>query len=183
MSVHTIQYLIPGRTTNVELLKQVKNWQSPSRDPWSNCLINSQETTEGQTNYYSGRQKDNSKTICGFPGYHFVSFSPLFDVSSLSFFSQLSAPSSWLSCFSVMSLSFHNSLSPLSSWLCLSHLPRLSSLFLFNFLWACACTGDGDVRVLVLVLWCVWVVRYTVSSRVCVLDYHRCVAGCVLVEW
>ena len=56
---NTIQYLIPGRTTNVELLKQVKNWQSPSRDPWSNCLINSRETTKGQTNYYSGRQKDN----------------------------------------------------------------------------------------------------------------------------
>ena len=31
---NTIQYLIPGRTTNVELLKQVENWQSPSRDPW-----------------------------------------------------------------------------------------------------------------------------------------------------
>ena len=62
---NTIQYLIPGRTTNVELLKQVKNWQSPSRDPWSNCLINSRETTKGQTNCYSGREKDNSKTICG----------------------------------------------------------------------------------------------------------------------
>ena len=49
--------LDPGRTTNVELLKQVKNWQSPSRDPWSNCLINSRETTKGQTYYYSDRQK------------------------------------------------------------------------------------------------------------------------------
>ena len=29
----TIQYLIPGWTTIVKLLKQVKNWQSPSRDP------------------------------------------------------------------------------------------------------------------------------------------------------
>ena len=38
-----IQYLIPGRATNVELLKQVKNWQGPSQDPWSNCLINSIE--------------------------------------------------------------------------------------------------------------------------------------------
>ena len=59
----TIQYFILGRATNVELLKQVKNWQSPSRDPWSNCAINSWETTQGQTNYFSGRQKDNSKTI------------------------------------------------------------------------------------------------------------------------
>ena len=64
-NTNTIQYLIPGRTTNVELLKQVKNWQSPSRDPWSNCLINSRETIKGQTNYYFGREKDNSKTICG----------------------------------------------------------------------------------------------------------------------
>ena len=65
----TIQYLIPGWTTIVKLLKQVKNGQSPSRDPWSNCLINSRETTKGQINYYSGRPKDNSKTICGRPGY------------------------------------------------------------------------------------------------------------------
>ena len=27
---NTIQYLIPGRVTNGELLKEVKNWQSPS---------------------------------------------------------------------------------------------------------------------------------------------------------
>ena len=60
----TIQYLIPGWTTIVKLLKQVKNWQSPSRDPWSNCLINSREDDKGQSYYYSGRQKDNSKTIC-----------------------------------------------------------------------------------------------------------------------
>ena len=65
----TIQYLIPGRATKVELLKQVKNWQSPSRDPWWNCLINSRETTKGQTKYDSGRQKDNSKTICNPPRY------------------------------------------------------------------------------------------------------------------
>ena len=58
----TIQNLIPGWTTIVKLLKQVKNWQSPSWDPWSNCLINSQEDDKGQT-YYSGRQEDNSKTI------------------------------------------------------------------------------------------------------------------------
>ena len=32
--LETIQNLIPGWTTNIELLKQVKNWQSPSRDPW-----------------------------------------------------------------------------------------------------------------------------------------------------
>ena len=65
-NTNTIQYLIPGRATNVELLNQVKNWQNPLRDTWSNCLSNnSQETTKGQTNYYSGRQKDNSKTICG----------------------------------------------------------------------------------------------------------------------
>ena len=63
--LETIQNLIPGWTTNVE----VKNWQSPSRDPWSNCLINSREDDKGQTKYYSGRQKDNSKTICGHPGY------------------------------------------------------------------------------------------------------------------
>ena len=44
-NTNTIQYLIPGSATNVELLKQVKNWQSPLRDPWSNCLINSLETT------------------------------------------------------------------------------------------------------------------------------------------
>ena len=66
----TIQNLIPGWTTIVKLLKQVKNGQSPSRDPWSNCLINSRETTKGQINYYSGRHKDNSKTICGRAGYH-----------------------------------------------------------------------------------------------------------------
>ena len=60
----TIQYLIPGWMTIVKLLKQVKNWQSPSRDPWSNCLINSREDDKGQSYYYSGRQKDNSKTIC-----------------------------------------------------------------------------------------------------------------------
>ena len=60
----TIQNLIPGWTTVVKLLKQVKNWQSPSRDPWSNCLINSREDDKGQTKYYSGKQKDNSKTIC-----------------------------------------------------------------------------------------------------------------------
>ena len=66
----TIQYLIPGWMTIVKLIKRVKNWQSPSRDPWSNCLINSRETTKGQINYYSGRQKDNSKTICGRGGYN-----------------------------------------------------------------------------------------------------------------
>ena len=65
----TIQYLIPGWMTIVKLLKQVKNWQSPSRDPWSNCLINSREDDKGQSYYYSGRQKDNSKRICGPPGY------------------------------------------------------------------------------------------------------------------
>ena len=65
----TIQYLIPGCMTIVKLLKQVKNWQSPSRDPWSNCLINSREDDKGQSYYYSGRQKDNSKTICGRVGY------------------------------------------------------------------------------------------------------------------
>ena len=57
----TIQYLIPGRTTNVELLKQVTNWQNPSRDPWSNCPIHSRETTKSQTNYFSGRQKKQFK--------------------------------------------------------------------------------------------------------------------------
>ena len=66
----TIQYLIPGWMTIVKLLKHVKNWQSPSRDPWSNCLINSRETTKGQINNYSGRQKDNSKTICRPLGYY-----------------------------------------------------------------------------------------------------------------
>ena len=55
--------------TIVELLKQVKNWKSPSRDPWSNCLINSRETTKGQSYYYSGRHKDNSKTMCRRAGY------------------------------------------------------------------------------------------------------------------
>ena len=60
----TIQNLIPGCMTIVKLIKQVKNWQSPSRDPWSNCLINSREDDKGQSYYYSGRQKDNSKTIC-----------------------------------------------------------------------------------------------------------------------
>ena len=60
----TIQNLIPGCMTIVKLIKRVKNWQSPSLDPWSNCLINSRETTKGQINYYSGRQKDISKTIC-----------------------------------------------------------------------------------------------------------------------
>ena len=64
---NTIQYLIPGRTTNVELLKQMKNWQRPSQDPWSHCLINSRETTKCQTNYYSGRQKDNSHTFILLP--------------------------------------------------------------------------------------------------------------------
>ena len=67
--LETIQNLIPGWTTIVKLLKQVKNWQSPSRDPWSNCLINSREDDKCQSYYYSGRQKDNSKTICGAPGY------------------------------------------------------------------------------------------------------------------
>ena len=57
----TIQYLIPGWTTIVKLLKQVKNWQSPSRDPWSNCLINSREDDKGQSYYYSGRQKKQFK--------------------------------------------------------------------------------------------------------------------------
>ena len=42
----TIQNLIPGCMTIVKLIKQVKNWQSPSRDAWSNCLINSRETTQ-----------------------------------------------------------------------------------------------------------------------------------------
>ena len=65
----TIQNLIPGCMTIVKLIKRVKNWQSPSRDPWSNCLINSRETTKGQSYYYSGRQKDNSKTICRRAGY------------------------------------------------------------------------------------------------------------------
>ena len=65
----TIQNLIPGWTTIVKLLKQVKNWQCPSRDPWSNCPINSREDDKGQSYYYSGRQKDNSKTICGRVGY------------------------------------------------------------------------------------------------------------------
>ena len=67
--LRTIQNLIPGWTTIVKLLKQVKNWQSPSRDPWSNCLINSREDDKGQSYYYSGRQKDNSKTICRCGGY------------------------------------------------------------------------------------------------------------------
>ena len=65
----TIQNLIPGWTTIVKLLKQVKHWQSPSRGPWSNCLINSREDDKGQSYYYSGRQKDISKTICGRVGY------------------------------------------------------------------------------------------------------------------
>ena len=47
----------------------MKNWQSPSQDPWSNCLINSPEDDKGQSYYYSGRQRDNSKTICGRAGY------------------------------------------------------------------------------------------------------------------
>ena len=67
--LETIQNLIPGWTTIVKFLKQVKNWKSPSRDPWSNCLINSREDDKGQTKYYSGRQKDNSKTICRRAGY------------------------------------------------------------------------------------------------------------------
>ena len=67
--LRTIQNLIPGWTTIVKLLKQLKNWQCPSRDPWSNCLINSREDDKGQSYYYSGRQKDNSKTICGRAGY------------------------------------------------------------------------------------------------------------------
>ena len=57
----TIQNLIPGWTTIVKLTKQVKNWQSPSRDPWSNCLINSREDDKGQSYYYSGRQKRQFK--------------------------------------------------------------------------------------------------------------------------
>ena len=61
---NTIQHVIPGRATNVELPKQMENWQSPSRDPRSNCPINSWESTKSQTNYYSSQQKDNSKTIC-----------------------------------------------------------------------------------------------------------------------
>ena len=65
----TIQNLIPGWTTIVKLLKQVKNWQSPSGNLWSSCLINSREDDKGQSYYYSGRQKDNSKTICGRAGY------------------------------------------------------------------------------------------------------------------
>ena len=65
----TIQNLIPGWTTIVKLLKQMKNWQSPSRDPRSNCLTNSREDDKGQSYYYSGRQKDNSKTICRCAGY------------------------------------------------------------------------------------------------------------------
>ena len=76
----TIQYLIPGWTTIVKLLKQVKNWQSPSQDPWSNCLINSREDDKGQSYYYSGRQKDNSKTICRHAEYGAVdlpAFQPL----------------------------------------------------------------------------------------------------------
>ena len=56
-TMRTIQYLIPGWMTIVKLLKQVKNWQSPSRDPWSNCLINSREDDKCQSYYYSGRQK------------------------------------------------------------------------------------------------------------------------------
>ena len=55
--------------TIVQLLKQVENWQSPSRDPWSNCIINSREDDKGQSYNYSGQQKDNSKTICGQAGY------------------------------------------------------------------------------------------------------------------
>ena len=75
----TIQNLIPGWMTIVKLLKQVKNWQCPSRDPWSNCLINSREDDKGQSYYYSGRQKDNSKTICRRAGYSvFVKDTTLF---------------------------------------------------------------------------------------------------------
>ena len=37
-------------------------------NPWSNCLNNSREDDKGQTNYYSVRRKDNSKTSCGRPG-------------------------------------------------------------------------------------------------------------------
>ena len=66
----TIQFLILGRATNVELLKQVQKLKSPTRDPWSNCRINSRENDNGQTYYYSGRQKNNSKTICGPLGYN-----------------------------------------------------------------------------------------------------------------
>ena len=65
---NTIQYLIPGRATNVELLKQVKNWQSPLRDPWSNCPINSREPTKSHTNYWPAKRqvKDNlrKRRIC-----------------------------------------------------------------------------------------------------------------------
>ena len=72
--LETIQNLIPGWTTIVKLLKQVKNWQGPSRDPWSNCLINSREDDKGQSYYYSGGQKDNSKTICGRAGYELLRY-------------------------------------------------------------------------------------------------------------
>ena len=58
----TIQNLIPGWTTIVKLLKQVKNWQSPSRDPWSNCLVNSREDDKGQSYYYSGGQKGGNQS-------------------------------------------------------------------------------------------------------------------------
>ena len=34
-----------------------------------NSVLNSRRTTKGQTNDCSGRQEDNSKTICGKPGY------------------------------------------------------------------------------------------------------------------
>ena len=62
--------------------------------------------------------------------------------------------------------------------------------------WACTCTGDGDGDVLVLVpvVFCVVLCCWScVSCRVvsvvlllvcsCVLDCHRCVAGCVPVAW
>ena len=86
----TIQYLIPGHefwppginpvksvypiqenylTKWLRITETNENLAKSSLDPWSNCLINSPETTTGETDYYSSRQNNNSKTFRGRLGY------------------------------------------------------------------------------------------------------------------
>ena len=86
----TIQYLIPGLefwppginpvksvspilensiTKWIRITETSENLAKSSRDPWSNCLINSPETTKSETDYYSGRQNNKSRAFCGRLGY------------------------------------------------------------------------------------------------------------------
>ena len=75
----TIKNLIPGWTTIVKIAKT--NWQSPSRDPWSNCLINSWETTKVKLNIIPAGKKTIQRQFADAWGIIIISISLSISIS------------------------------------------------------------------------------------------------------